>query len=359
MSLRPVDGSPAELVDELRRWLAEPAEPEPILIATSGSTGEPKSVALSRRAVRASAAATATVLGDGRWILALSPSYVAGLMVIARSLIAGHPPIVLAEAGSLAEAVDRCLDPAAGGAKAFVSMVPAQLRRILDGGGAQRSDLAAARRLDAVLLGGGPIDPGLRAGASAEGIGIVTTYGATETCGGCVYDGRPLPGVELAITQDGRIKVAGPMLFDGYAGAPALTRRSLVDGWFVTSDVGRLDPPDDPGSDGAGRLRVLGRVDDMVISGGVNVPAPAVAKRLRAHPEIADAAVIGVDDPQWGQQVVAIVVPRRELPPLAEVRDFVGAELPRAWAPRRLIGTVELPRLGNGKLDRRALRALV
>ena len=115
-----------------------------------------------------------------------------------------------------------------------------------------------------MLLGGGPIDPALRAGRPEEGLRVVATYGSAETAGGCVYDGLPLDGVGVAIGADGRIRIGGPTLFDGYDGDPALTARVLVDGWFLTSDAGRLDED--------GRLHVLGRLDDVVISGGVNVP---------------------------------------------------------------------------------------
>ena len=127
-----------------------------------------------------------------------------------------------------------------------------------------------------MLVGGGPVDPSLRERAAEAGVRVVATYGMAETCGGCVYDGLPLDGVGLALAADGRIRLTGPMLFDGYVDDEPATRAALVDGWFVTSDAGRLDED--------GRLSVLGRVDDMVVSGGVNVPAAAVGARLREHP---------------------------------------------------------------------------
>jgi O-succinylbenzoic acid--CoA ligase len=176
---------------------------------------------------------------------------------------------------------------------------------------------------------------------------VVATYGSSETAGGCVYDGHPLDGVALAIGRDGRVRVGGPTLFEGYDGDPELTAASLVDGWFLTSDAGRLDED--------GRLHVLGRIDDVVISGGVNVPTPAVAARLREHPAVAAAEVLGVPDDEWGHRVVAFVVGDLALD---EARDWVAAAHPRSWAPRALVALDAIPLLGNGKPDRVRLRGL-
>jgi len=320
-----VAGDASEVVAALRGWL-DADDPAPLVVETSGSTGTPKRVLLSRRAVLASVAATERRLGGrGRWALVLPPTYVAGIQVVVRSLVAGHEPVV-----------------DGWGDAAYTSLVPTQLRRLL----ARPDDVAALAAMDAVLLGGGPIDPELRARAEAAGIRVVATYGAAETAGGCVYDGRPLDGVAVALGEAGRIRIAGPTLFDGYDGDPAATAEALADGWFLTSDAGRLD--DD------GRLHVLGRVDDVVVSGGVNVPTPAVAARLRAHPDVADAAVVGVPDDEWGHRVVAFVVGRLDV---AAARDWVGEVHPRSWAPRDVVAVDALPMLGNGKIDRVALRA--
>jgi O-succinylbenzoic acid--CoA ligase len=161
-----------------------------------------------------------------------------------------------------------------------------------------------------------------------------------------VYDGHPLDGVAVAVGDDGRVRLGGPTLFDGYEDDPDLTAEVLVDGWFLTSDAGRLDED--------GRLEVLGRIDDMVVSGGVNVPAPAVAARLRAHPAVAAAEVLGVPDAEWGQRVVAFVVGDLGLD---AARDWVAATHPRSWAPRQLVPLDDLPLLPNGKPDRLRLRA--
>jgi O-succinylbenzoic acid--CoA ligase len=360
-TLRPVSGPTREVVDLLRAWLDAEREPEPIVIETSGSTGVAKRVQLSRRAVVASASASRERLGaSGPWVLALPASYVAGVNVLVRSLLAGHEPLLLEEHASLSSLAEKGFETGARtgfetGASApsstttsstadwFVSLVPTQLHRHLS----VPADVAALRSFHTVLLGGGPIDPQLRSRAEDEGIRVVATYGSSETSGGCVYDGHPLDGVLLDVAEDGRIRIGGPTLFDGYADDPALTAATLQDGWFLTSDVGRLH--DD------GRLEVLGRVDDVVISGGVNVPTPAVARRLREHPGVEQAEVIGVPDPEWGHRVVAFVVGTigRD-----EARDWVAEVHPRAWAPYEVFLTEELPLLSNGKVDRQRLVGL-
>jgi O-succinylbenzoic acid--CoA ligase len=325
-------------IDAVEAWLAAD-HPGPAVIATSGSSGTPKQVVLSREAVLASAAASATRLGgSGPWLLALPSSYVAGFNVVVRSLLAGHRPAVLGDRTPAEVVTDG----------AFVSVVPTQLHRWLD----SPDDRAALARCHTVLVGGGPVDASLRARAEEAGVRAVATYGSAETCGGCVYDGLPLDGVGLALAADGRIRIGGPTLFDGYLEDPAATRTALVDGWFVTSDAGRLDED--------GRLRVLGRVDDMVVSGGVNVPAAAVAARLREHPAVAAAEVVGLPDAEWGNRVVAVLtlVEPVETLSLEAARDWVAAVHPRAWAPREVLVVPALPMLANGKVDRLAVRDL-
>lgn len=334
-------GSTEQVVAALTAWL-NGGDDEPLVVETSGSTGAPKRVVLSRRAVLASVRATARRLGgEGRWLLTLPAAYVAGVQVICRSVHGGEPPVLAEHYGSFADAVD-------AGRPAYTSLVPTQLHRILDAADAgDPADLDALRSLRTVLLGGGPIDPALRRRAGDAGIVIVATYGSAETAGGCVYDGLALDGVGLATEVDGRLRISGPMLFDGYDGDPALTAQVLTDGWFRTQDAARIDED--------GRLRVLGRIDDMVITGGVNVPAPVVAARLREHPEVAQAEVLGVPDPEWGHRLVAFVVGRVDL---AEARAWVAEIHPRSWAPRQLVALDALPMLANGKPDRVALAAL-
>jgi O-succinylbenzoic acid--CoA ligase len=332
-----VHGSPAEVLDLLRAWNAAPAEPGPLVIETSGSTGEPKRVVLSRAAMRASATATASRLGGpGQWLLNLPPTYVAGLQVLFRSVLAGTEPVV--QDGPFTADAEAMTDD-----RRFVSLVPTQLHRMLE----DPAEVEALRTFTTVLVGGAAVPAELRAAAAEAGVTVVATYGMSETCGGCVYDGHPLDGVAVAIGSEGRVRLAGPVLFDGYEGRADLTADVLRDGWFLTQDLGRLD--DD------GRLQVLGRVDDVVLSGGVNVPGPAVAARLREHPAVRAAEVVGAVDDEWGQRVVACVVGDLSLD---EARDWVAAVHPRAWAPRQVVRLEEVPLLRNGKVDRRRLEEL-
>lgn len=328
MTSRAIAGSPTEVVSALGAWL-DAADPPPLVVETSGSTGRPKRVLLSRRAVLASVVATEHRLGGrGRWALVLPPTYVAGIQVVVRSLVAGHEPVI-----------DGWADRA--GRAAYASLVPTQLRRLLD----RPEDVRALRGMAGVLLGGGPIDPALRTRAEGLGIRVVATYGSAETAGGCVYDGHAIDGVAVALGDRGRIRIAGPMLFEGYDGDPVATAEALVGGWFLTSDVGRFDE--------LGRLHVVGRVDEVVVSGGVNVPTPAVAARLREHPDVVDVAVVGAPDEEWGTRVVAFLVGTlgRE-----DAREWVAARHPRAWAPQDVVVVDALPMLANGKVDRLALQ---
>ncbi len=341
-SLRPVSGSTESVVDALEAWLAAPAEPDALVVETSGSTGRPKQVLLSRRALLASVDAThARLSGPGQWLLALPITYVAGLQVALRSLRAGHRPVEVLD-GDWAAAVSRV-----SADRIHTSLVPTQLHRLLDDPAA----VGALRRVDTVLLGGGPIDPALRARAEATGVSLVATYGSSETAGGCVYDGVPLDGVRLEFEETGRLRIAGPMLFDGYLDDAELTAQTLVDGWLLTSDLGRVVD---------GRLQLLGRVDDVVISGGLNVPTPVVAARLRDHPGIEAAEVLGVPDGEWGHRVVAFVklaAPADDLLDLTRAWVVEGG-VDRRWAPRQVVVVDEFPQLSNGKLDRVELRRL-
>lgn len=339
-SVRHVNIAPSDArrqVETLASWWASD-DATPWVVETSGSTGRPKRVVLPRAAVRASVELSARRLGaSGRWLLALPASYVAGVNVITRSLAAGAAPVLLE--GSFAAAVEELF---AEPGPHFVSLVPTQLARLLD------TDPALLARFHTILLGGGPIDPSLRRRAADAGVRVVGTYGSAETCGGCVYDGVPLDGVGLAIGADGRVRLAGPMLASGYDGDPELTAAAFVDGWFLTSDAGRLDAD--------GRLQLLGRLDDMVVTGGVNVPAGVVARRLREHPDVADAEALGVPDEEWGNRLVAFVVGEVAQDRL---RDWVAEVHPRSWAPRQVVVLDALPLLPNGKVDRMALRRLV
>lgn len=336
------DGPPA--VVEAARAALRPEEPvEPgadLAVVTSGSTGTGRAVLLSAAALRASASAThARLGGPGTWLLALPVSAIAGLQVLCRSIVASTRPEVLGKDEPLAAAVARL--PAG---RRYTALVPTQLRRFLD------EEPDALRAFDAVLVGGAATDAALRTRARDEGVAVVTTYGMTETAGGCVYDGRPLDGVGVRVT-DGGIELAGPTLALGYRLDPAATEAAFADGWFRTRDAGTLDAD--------GRLTVTGRLDDVVISGGVNVSPVAVEAALREHPAVADAVVFGRPDERWGQRVVAAVVPASgSHPDLAELRTWVTARLGAAAAPRQLHVLATLPLLHTGKPDRRAVAAL-
>ena len=227
------------------------------------------------------------------------------------------------------------------GPSRYLSLVPTQLHRHTG----NAHDVAALSRFDAVLVGGAPLRPRDRAEAEHMGIRVVQTYGMSETCGGCVYDGVPLDGVAVKVDRDGQVLLGGPVLFDGYDGDPGRTAEVLRDGWFRTDDLGRLD--DD------GRLQVTGRVDDVVISGGVKVPPGSVERMLAEHPSVHAVAVVGVPDPEWGERVVAVVATRDGAVTLDDLRDLV---VPRSWAPRRMLAVDALPLLPNGKPDRLTVR---
>jgi len=338
-ALRPVRGTAEQVLALLRDWDAA-EDPEPLAVETSGSTGSPKRVLLSRAAMRASADAThARLDGPGQWLLTLPATYVAGLQVLFRSVRAGTEPVLSGDGG--AAAVAAAAASMTGGPR-YVSVVPTQLHRLVR----SEAGRAALAGFDAVLVGGASLDPALRAEAEEAGGRVVTTYGMSETCGGCVYDGRPLDGVELEVGAGGRVLVRGPVLFDGYDD-PGLTAEVMREGWFVTQDRGRVG--------GGGRVEVLGRADDVVVSGGVNVPTGAVAARVRAHPGVRAAEVVGVVDDDWGTAVVAVLVGDVDRETL---RDWVAGEHPRSWAPQRVVRVEALPLLPNGKVDRLSVRRL-
>jgi o-succinylbenzoate---CoA ligase len=328
-----------------------------VVVTTSGSTGIAKSVVLSRNALTSAAMATAARLGEGAWLLALPPTYVAGMQVLVRSLVAGREPAVLSgpfRAESFAAAA-RLMASSADGARVptFTALVPVQLQRLLDAAADDSAVAAALRSFEAILIGGQALSPALRDRARELGARIVRTYGSTETSGGCVYDGRPLDGMRLRIER-GEVQVAGPSLAEGYLDDVALTDAVFVPDeagtrWYRTGDTGEI------GADGA--LRVTGRIDDVIVSGGVNVSLARVEAVVRALPALADAVVVGVPDPTWGE--TAVVAVRRDVavPGLLErVRDVVAAEIGVAARPARMLVLDDIPHLPSGKPDRVAIR---
>ena len=340
---RPLSGSARAIEQGVARWLSERDESDTVVVRTSGSTGTPKDVLLSAGALRWSATASLERLGGhGSWILALPAHYVAGLQVIVRSVLAGVSPVVLAEHADLPAAASRL----ASGSRRYLAAVPTQLYRWMS----TPADLDALRSLDAVLVGGAAAGKQLLGRAHSAGIKVVTTYGMSETCGGCVYDGVALDGVEVALAGSGAIRLKGRMLFLGYAGDPELTASTLRDGWLQTTDLGRFDSE--------GRLEVVGRADDVVQSGGVNISLTAVERRIACMETVEQCVVLAEADPEWGARLVADVVPRNhdEDPDLASMRDGVAEVLPRSWAPQEMVIVQRLPMLESGKIDRRSLQ---
>ncbi|MBP2390603.1 AMP-binding protein [Aeromicrobium fastidiosum] len=338
-SLRPVAGPAREVLELVRAWVRDGGDP--IVVRTSGSTGEPKDVVLSHAAVTSSARASLDRLGGpGGWLLAMPVTGVGGLQVLVRSALAGVDPVFADDHASLADAV-----AAVRGPRRYASLVPTQVHRLVEAG-----EVDALRSLDGLLIGGAAVSPDLL--AALDEVRVVRTYGMSETSGGCVYDGVPLDGVRLRVDDAGQVHVSGPVLFDGYADAAA-TARVLSDGWFATADLGTIDA--------SGRLSITGRRDDVVISGGVNIALPAVTEALQRLDGVRDAIALGVPDVEWGQRVVAYVVPAGDVCldalRLDELRDGVEAcGLPRTWAPRALVLVDELPLLPGGKVDRQALQ---
>lgn len=342
-----LDGSGPAL-RPLAAGAAVPPDPDDVpdlalVVTTSGSTGAPKQVLLTAAALRHSATAGQRRLHDGdpgHWLLALPVHHIAGLNVLLRAVVAGRAPVVLDTAapftpGAFATAAARL--PAG---PAFVSLVPTQLHRLL----ADPAGVAALQRFTAVLVGGAATAGPLLATARAAGVAVVTSYGMSETSGGCVYDGRPLDGVDVDLDDAGRIVLAGPVVAAGYAGDLFATPR------FTTSDLGAWVD---------GRLTVLGRADDVLITGGVNVAPQAVEEALAGVTGVDEVVVTGVPDPEWGVRLVAVVVAAAGgAPSLAELRDRAGAAVGPAAAPKDLLLVDALPTLPLGKIDRAAVAAL-
>jgi O-succinylbenzoic acid--CoA ligase len=310
-----------------------------VVLATSGSTGTPKGAELTADALLASARASlvriGATAGSGRWLCCLPTHHISGLGVLVRSLVLGTEPVV---SSSNVAAIGRAECD-------YVSLVPTQLRRLIDAG-------APLHRFAAILLGGAATPRDLLDSAAAAGARVITTYGMTETCGGCVYDGVPLDGVRVTTDPGGLIKIAGPVLFSRYRLGPELTGRCLVDGWFVTSDLGEV------AADGSVTLR--GRADDVINTGGEKVVPWHVEKALRGLPSVKDAVVMGIPDPAWGERVTAVVVPadHADPPSLARLREDVRGELPRYAIPKAVVYVGEIPMLASGKPDRLRLRAI-
>lgn len=315
-----------------------------LVVQTSGSTGRPKRVALSADALLASAAASDALLGGpGQWLLALPAHYIAGVNVLVRSITAGTDPVVLPtghfDPFTFLGAAATMESP-----MRYVSLVPTQLARLV---GTDEA-LETLRRFDRILIGGQSTPTALLAQALELGLNITRTYGSSETSGGCVYDGVPIGGTELRIL-DGQVELGGPTLAEGYLGDDDRTARSFYsDGgvrWYRTGDTGELVD---------GILRVTGRLDDVIVSGGVKVSLSAVERYVNTLPGLVDAVVVARADERWGQVPVVVTTANTDL---VALRASVVAELGPAAGPAEIVVVDSIPLLASGKPDRARLEA--
>ena len=386
------------------------AEPIALVVGTSGSTGTPKRTALTVGALAASAVATenffeANADAASQWLLALPAHYIAGAQVLARSVLAGTAPVI---ARSVIEPVHFSPEvflqavEQMSSARRFISLVPTQLHKLLESADADPRLGAeiheALGSFTGILLGGAPTSADLLAAASALGLNTVTTYGSAETAGGCVYSGSVLPGVRVELVpeegmpavpdtggkpaQVGRIWISGAHLASGYIGDAARTAEHFfiaADGtrWYRTDDYGLLSPANDPDSATHGsepRLQVLGRSDDVLISGGVKISARAVATVLEEHPAVREACVIGLPDARWGTAIAAAVtlVPSagtaaastENSPALNEelcalLRARCAEKLGAPAAPKQLSILPDFPLTSTGKPDRAKIYSIL
>lgn len=325
------------------------AETVALVVETSGSTGYPKRVALSAEALRASHRGSSAALGGpGQWLLALPTHYIAGAQVLIRSLLDGTEPVAV-EAGPFRPAAFRAaaarLDPRG---RRYTSLVPAQLQRLLE----EPEAAAVLSGFDGVLVGGQRVPQSVAERAAAAGVRMVRTYGSSETAGGCVYNGEAFDGVTLR-AQDGELTIAGPVLAEGYLGDPERTaaqfRLDPADGTrsYRTGDIGTID---------GGLLRIEGRRDRVLISGGTNVSLERLEALLRDRDGWEDAVVLAADDERWGE--VPVVFSAASIG-LDEARALSRAGIGVAAQPARVIRLREMPTTSSGKPDRTALSRLL
>ncbi|MEV6277629.1 o-succinylbenzoate--CoA ligase [Nocardia sp. NPDC051832] len=318
-----------------------------LVVTTSGTTGVPKGAMLSAAALRASGAATHERLGGpGSWLLALPTHHIAGIQVLLRSIQAGTEPTVLdVSGGFLPEALAGAISGMRG-PRRYTALVPTQLIKALDAPVAAE----ALAQLDGVLVGGAATPPHVYERAKAAGINVVRTYGMSETCGGCVYDGVPLDGTEVRI-EDGRVVLGGAMVAVGYRYQPDHPAFAEP-GWFRTEDAGVYED---------GVLTISGRLDEAIMTGGLLVIPQVVEAVLGTHPAISECVVLGLPDERLGQRVAVAVVPAKGATPptLDELRDHVVRELDAIAAPRELAILDELPLHGPGKPNRAKVRELL
>lgn len=319
-----------------------------LVVPTSGSTGSPRGVLLT---AGQATAMTSAVQGDAapQWIAALPVTSMGGLNVLVRALATGRDPLVVPSIGGAGpftpEAFAATVDDAVSrSSDVRTALVPAQLARLL----ADDAGIDALRSCASILVGGAATRGSLLSSAEDLGIAVTTTYGATETAGGCVFDGRPLPGVSVHAGPDGRLVITGPSVALGYRGEPELSAAVFAGGAFHTSDLGEVLPD--------GTVRVLGRADDVIIVRGVNVSPLAVEHVVSDLPDIRMAAAVAGVDAGGDPAVHAFVVVREKAP---AVEDAIRQQVTERLGPhaRPIVHRVDrLPHLPNGKVDRRTLQ---
>lgn len=321
-----------------------------VVVQTSGTAGAPKRVALSADALLASAAASQAALGEpGTWVLALPVHYIAGLQVLVRAIATGSEPVLLPPGRFDPRAFAAAVSGATG--PVYTSLVPAQLATLL--GSSDPLVVAALPRVAAALVGGQRLQSGLAGAAAAAALRVVRTYGASETSGGCVYDGVPLAGTITRIV-DGEVQLSGPMLAEGYLDDPERTAYSFVHGdghrWFRTGDAGNLED---------GVLSVTRRLDDVIVSGGEKVSLGLVETVVRELPGLADAVVVRGPSARWGE-VPVVATTTADRPGLLDaVRAAVEERLGAPARPESVVTVDPLPFLASGKPDRARITALV
>jgi o-succinylbenzoate---CoA ligase len=323
-----------------------------LIVETSGSTGTPKRVTLSREAILASAnAAQIRLGGPGQWLLALPINFVAGANVLIRSLVADTQPVLMnTSVPFTAEAFARSASLMSAGRR-YTSLVPTQLARLtaaLDDPfsptGTNDFLLAQLRKFDAILVGGQAPHDEIVDKLRGLDIKIVITYGMTETCGGCVYDGVPLDGVSVDLVGN-RVQISGAVL------AAAISDESgeqPVGEAFLTSDLGEIDSE--------GKLKVLGRIDRVIVSGGLKISLDRVEELARAVPGVAELAATAIADVEWGQRVGIVYLGSPEV--ADEIALALANDLGPAGKPVRVVRTDGVPRLPSGKHDLQAIKRL-
>ena len=338
----------------------QPPADASIILTTSGSTGAARGVEIDRDALLASAALSEQVLGGpGLWLTAIPVTGAGGMNTVVRSLVHGHAPVVwegVAGAGhfdgaSVLPALRELRRRAeAAGLRAYTALVPTQVARLLSFANADDRDSVEAlhelARLDAVLIGADALSDERRLALRGYGIHFVTTYGATETCGGCIYDDRPFAGTTVTFEgeEPGRIVITGPTVARRYRDDDP----DLADRRWRSHDLGRWR---------LGRLEVVGRTDDVVKVGGANVALPLIATAIRTLADVRDVAVLSRPDVEWGHVPVAFVVGGST--PDATLRQFAAAAIGRGSIPLDIVRLDEMPLLANGKPDRQRLLGMV